>query len=84
MNKEKFDLHKLVVMLDNCEDNLKDALEYMQEHQPEFEQDFELYSIMGFLKSFVRNGGISDLQKINFMLYQKEHIEELKTKEEKK
>ena len=38
---------------------------------------------MGFLKSFIRNGGISDLQKINFMLYQQEHIEELKQKENK-
>lgn len=83
MSKEKFDLHKLVVMLDNCEDELKVALEYMQEHQPEFERDFELYSIMGFLKGFVRDGGISNLQKINFMLYQKEHIEELKQKENK-
>jgi len=84
MNKERFNLHKLVVMLDDCEDKLKVAFEYMEEHKPEFEQDFELYSIMGFLKSFVRNGGISDLQKINFMLYQQEHIKDLKTKEEKK
>lgn len=84
MNKERFDLHKLVVMLDDCEDKLKVALEYMEEHKSELERDFELCSIMGFLKSFVRNGGISDLQKINFMLYQKEHIEELKTKEEEK
>jgi hypothetical protein len=81
MGKNKFDLHKLVLMLDNCEDELKVALEYMEEHKPELERDYELYSIMGFLEKFVRNGGILDLQKINFMLYLKEHIEELKTKE---
>ena len=45
MNKEKFDLHKLAVMLDNCEDELKVALEYMEEHQAEFERDFFLSCI---------------------------------------
>lgn len=75
MSEEKFDLHKLTIMLDRCEDELKLALEYMEEHEKDFEKDYELKTIKAFLTEYVRKGGISDLQKINFMLWMKEEKE---------
>lgn len=78
MSKEKFDLHKLTIMLDKCEDDLKLALEYMEEHEKDFEKDCDLRTIKFFLTKFVRGGDLSDLQKINFMLYQKEKLAKAK------
>ena len=74
--KENFNLNQLTIMLDKCEDDLKLALEYMEEHEKDFEKDCELRTIRIFLAKFVRGGGLSDLQKINFMLYQKEGMYE--------
>ena len=68
--KENFNLHQLTIMLDKCEDDLKLALEYMEDHEAEL--DGELLAIKSFLTKFVREGGLSMLQAINFMLYQKE------------
>ena len=67
---EEFDLHKLTIMLDKCEDDLKLALEYMEDHEAELDGD--LLMIKSFLTKFVREGDLSMLQAINFMLYQKE------------
>lgn len=55
-----------------CEfsDDLKVALEYMEDHEAEL--DGELLMIKPFLTKFVREGGLSMLQAINFMLFQKE------------
>ena len=78
---EKFNLHKLTMMLDRCEDELKIALEYMEDHPETLVKDCELRSIKIFLEDFVRHGGIRPLQAINFMLYQKEEIEEAKMNE---
>ena len=38
---EEFDLHKLTIMLDKCEDDLKLALEYMEDHEKDFEKDWK-------------------------------------------
>ena len=76
--KENFNLNQLTIMLDKCEDDLKLALEYMEEHEKDFEKDCDLRTIKFFLTKFVRGGDLSDLQKINFMLYQKEKLAKAK------
>ncbi len=79
--EDEFELHKLTMMLDRCEDELKIALEYMEDHPETLVKDCELRGIKVFLENFVRHGGIHPLQAINFMLYQKEKIEEAKMNE---
>ena len=79
--KEDFNLHKVSIMLDRCEDDLKVALEYLEAFEEENKSDSELRGIQTFLTKFVRKGGIDMLQAINFMLYQKEKLEEGKMNE---
>lgn len=76
--EDEFELHKLTMMLDRCEDELKIALEYMEDHPEALVKDYDLRSIKIFLEDFVRNGGIRPLQAINYMLYIKEKLEEAK------
>lgn len=78
---DEFDLHKLTMMLDLCEDELKIALEYMEDHPEALVKDTGLRSIKTFLTKFVREGGIDMLQAINCMLYLKEKEEEAKMNE---
>lgn len=78
---DEFDLHKLTMMLDRCEDELKIALEYMEDHPEALVRDTVLRSIKIFLTKFVREGGIDMLQAINCMLYLRESIEEAKMNE---
>jgi hypothetical protein len=76
--EDEFELHKLTMMLDRCEDELKIALEYMEDHPEAIVKDTGLRSIKIFLTKFVREGGIDMLQAINCMLYLKEKEEEAK------